>query len=342
MVRAHRRAIDETGLSIQGLADKLDVSRSALSNNLRVLDLPDFILSHVESGALRVSVAREFLVLQNATHVHLDDMQHVVKAIADSYRVKYHGDLPNWSRKNVKKEISERVASNEQDFRPLGPRTHTGYHSAGSAREATFDVEAFSFEFPDTLHTVPADDASRVWTCEVREWRRRQAQATREANKAVPASGGEGASASSKSVSRDKQFEQVLAKDPIMKQVVASREKKGPNRPVNDEEREQLGTRAEPKDVNTNGGAFWKVLQKADADDVYSYSRKTGGLVPPWFPNLEECKTCIIGAGYAKSRGGYPISEFTLICSNQEHFETKLAAGRGRLPRQVGCPSERS
>ena len=122
VVRAHRRAIDETGLSIQGLADELGVSRSALSNNLRVLELPDFVLEHVESGALRVSVAREFLVLQNATHCHLDDMREVIKAIADSYRVRYHGDLPNWSRKNVRMQISEQVANNEQDFRPLGPR----------------------------------------------------------------------------------------------------------------------------------------------------------------------------------------------------------------------------
>ena len=53
VVRAHKRAIDETSLSVQALADKLGMNRPTLSNNLRVLELPDFILQHVESGDLR-------------------------------------------------------------------------------------------------------------------------------------------------------------------------------------------------------------------------------------------------------------------------------------------------
>ena len=335
VVRAHRRAIDETGLSIQGLADKLGVSPSALSNNLRVLELPDFVLSHVESGALRVSVAREFLVLQNATHVHLDDMQHVVKAIADSNQVRYYGGLPNWSRKNVKKEISERVASNEQDFRPLGPRTHTGHYSAGSAREATFDVEAFSFEFPDTLHTVPAGDASRVWTCEVREWRRRQAQATREANKAAEVSGTKPQSGSSSAPSREKQFEQLLAKDPIWKGIVAGRTKKGPNRPVNGQEREALGTRAELKDVDYDT-KFWKILEVSrSSEDPYAWDKGKGGTVPHWFPDLDECRGCTIGASYAKSRSSYMLEKPALVCFNREHYEEKRKAGEVAYREQI-------
>ena len=335
VVRAHRRAIDETGLSIQGLADKLGVSRSALSNNLRVLELPDFVLSHVESGALRVSVAREFLVLQNATHVHLDDMQHVVKAIADSTQVRYYGGLPNWSRKNVKKEISERVASNEQDFRPLGPRTHTGHYSAGSAREATFDVEAFSFEFPDTLHTVPAGDASRVWTCEVSEWRRRQTQATREANKAAEVSGTKPQSGSSSAPSREKQFEQLLAKDPVWKGIVAGRTKKGPNRPVNGQEREALGTRAELTDVDYDT-KFWKILEVSrSSEDPYAWDKGRGGTVPHWFPDLDECRGCTIGASYAKSRSSYMLEKPALVCFNREHYEEKRKAGEVAYREQI-------
>ena len=335
VVRAHRRAIDETGLSIQGLADKLGVSRGALSNNLRVLELPDFVLEHVERGALRVSVAREFLVLQNATHVHLDDMQHVVKAIADSTQVRYYGGLPNWSRKNVRKEISERVASNEQDFRPIGPRIYTPDYAAGSAREATFDVEAFSFEFPDALHTIPAGDASRVWTCEVKEWRRRQTQATREANKEAEVSGTKPKSGASSAPSREKQFELLLAKDPVWKGIIAGRTKKGPNRPVTDREREALGTRVELRDVNYDT-KFWKILEVSrSSEDPYAWDKGQGGTVPHWFPDLDECRRCTIGAAYAKSRSSYMLEKPALVCFNREHYEEKRKAGEAAYRDQI-------
>ena len=49
VVRAHYKAIDETALTIQTLADQFGIDRSTLSNHLRVLDLPDFVLQHVES-----------------------------------------------------------------------------------------------------------------------------------------------------------------------------------------------------------------------------------------------------------------------------------------------------
>ena len=52
VVKAHKRAIDETSLSVEHLARQLGMDRSTLSNNLRVLELPDLVLEHVESGAL--------------------------------------------------------------------------------------------------------------------------------------------------------------------------------------------------------------------------------------------------------------------------------------------------
>ena len=225
VVRAHRRAIDETGLSIQGLADELGVSRSGLSNNLRVLELPDFVLEHVERGALHVSVAREFLVLQNADHCHEEDMREVIRRIVND--AAYGNRVPNWQRRNVRKLISERVSFQENNgFRPIGPKT--GHVVGGGHREPTFDVDAFSSEYPDSLHTIPADDGSmknyraeerydqsRVWTCEVREWSRRQSRATREANAAAnekaARSGKPAPQAQSRSMSRDKQFEAALA-----------------------------------------------------------------------------------------------------------------------------------
>ena len=125
VVRAHKRAIDETSLSIQALADKLGMNRPTLSNNLRVLELPDFILQHVESGDLGITVARDFLVLQNADHAHTEDMQGIVDGIVNPPYYARKG-LPDWRRSNVRRAISERVAYNETDYRPLGPQPDTG------------------------------------------------------------------------------------------------------------------------------------------------------------------------------------------------------------------------
>lgn len=192
------------------------------------------------------------------------------------------GALPNWSRRNVRQEISERAANNERDFRSLGPRVAGMPGLAGAARETTFDIEAFSQDQPDTLHTIPAGDKSRVWTCDVREWRRRQTQASREANKQAEVSGTKTNAGSPSAPSSDKQFEQALAKDPVWKGIVARREKKGPNRPVTDEERAEFATRAELRSVNPCGDQFWKVLENARPQDVHDWeSDRSGGRVPP-------------------------------------------------------------
>ncbi len=344
VVRAHRRAVDETGLSIQSLADKLGVSRGALSNNLRVLDLPDIVLEHVESGRLRVSVAREFLVFQTPTHSHVEDMREAIRRIVN---VEIYGNgVPNWSRRNVRKLISERVSFQENNgFRPIGPKT--GHSVGGGHREATFDVDAFSFEYPDSLHTIPADDGasknyrmlesydqSRVWTCEVKEWSRRQSRATREANKAAEASGKSKGHSSSPEVrkkgERDRLLGQMLVNDPVWQEVITHRKKKGASRPVTDEEKKALGTRAELQIIGYNE-PFYKILNKWEIEEPHQLRQVEGlkgGGVPPWFPDLKECQRCIIGAAYAASDGGYPIRKPVLACFNQEHYLEKLEAGK--------------
>ena len=339
VVRAHKRAIEETELTTQALADKLGMPRPTLANNLRVLDLPDFVLEHVESGALGLTVAREFLVLQNSTHAHFEDMREVVRRIVNVEI--YGGGVPDWKRRHVRKLISERVSYNEQDWRPLGAKT--GQATGGGHKEASFNVEEFSHEFSDSLHTVPADDGhreayrlaerydqSRVWTCEVKEWSQRQSRATREANKAAEASGeGKGHSSSPDTKNADKLLGALLAKDPVWRDVIAHRKKKGPNRPVTDAEREGLGTRAELHIIGYSP-PFYKILNKWKIEEGYQLRQVEGlkgGGVPPWFPDLEECQKCIIGAAYAASNDGYPLRKPVLACFNQEHYLEKLQAG---------------
>ena len=348
VVRAYKRAIGETDLTVQALADKLAIDRSTLSNNLRILDLPDFVLEHVESGALRTTNARNFLVLQNADHAHTEDMRAIVDQIVNPYYGR--SGPPDWSRRNVRAKIADRVSYNETDYRPLGPRPQ--HSTAGAAREASFDVDSFTAERPHKLHTIPVGvfdgestegkyDETRLWTCDVKPWRTLQTRATREANKEAAATGGnggDGAKTSPRSMSRDDQFEQVLSSDRVFKRVIKARAKAGPNRPVTDEEREQLGTRAELRTVESYGGGFWKILQKGNPEDVHDWQREEGGHVPPFFPDLKECQECTIGAAYGKSRNGYGMSKPTLVCVNREHYQEKLKAGeaeyRGKLDAQ--------
>ena len=109
------------------------------------------MLEHVESGALGVSVAREFLVLQSATHEHVEDMREIVRRV-----VGLGSDPPDWRRRHVRKIISERVSYNEKDWRPLGPPT--AHSTGGGHKVASFDRDDFVWEHRDSLHTIPADD----------------------------------------------------------------------------------------------------------------------------------------------------------------------------------------
>ena len=240
VVRAHRRAIDETDLTIMALAKKVGIDRSTLSNRLRVLELPELVLRRVESDDMRIGVAIEFLVLQHAGHVHLEDVQQVVRTISSVFG--RHG-APDWSRRHVRHRIYERVAYNEKEWRPLGPKTK---HTVGEAnKEAMFDIEAFKGNFPDNLHTIPdvSDiqtvnwetrvicDTSRLWTCQVKEWSRWQSRATRAANRVAEASGVSQGTPPNRTPSRDEQLSDALATDPVWKRIREQHEKEGPDRP---------------------------------------------------------------------------------------------------------------
>ena len=338
IVRAHKRAIESTELTIQELSDKIGIARPTLSNNLRVLELPDFVLEHVESGDLSLSVAREFLVLQHDGHAHIEEMKRVVHNVS---RVFGSRGSPDWTRRHVREQIYLRVSYNEQDWRPLGPKQP--HHTVGGAhKEANFDVEAFKAEYPDSLHTIPAVsevksvnyemqlicDSSRLWTCEVKEWSRRQSRATREANKEAAASGQ--TQASKKDNDAASQLGEILGQDPVWKLIASGREtgKKGPHRPVNDQERELLGTRAVLKEIVDYGSGktgFHKLLSKAKRNEYPGrWQDNEGGVLPPFFPDLDECHRCVAGAAYAKRRYN---SGAILACFNKRCYSKKFEAG---------------
>ncbi|MCY4559085.1 MAG: ParB/RepB/Spo0J family partition protein [Chloroflexi bacterium] len=350
-VRAYRRAVDETELTPTTLAEQLDIHISTLSNHLRTLELPASVLEHVESGALSLGVAREFLALQGPDCVHEDEMQDVIRKIVNVENYN-DGGRADWRRRNVRKMISETVSFVEnRSFRPIGPRT--GHEIGRGNGEPTFDVDAFSAAHPHRLHTIPADDGasenyrlleryekSRVWTCHVREWSRWQSRDTRERNRAIEAhgDGSGGRPPEKKDTSNVRLLEQLLGKDPVWTRIAAARPQPGPDRPVTDEEKELLGTRATFHQVGYDSALFYKILNKGDRTEVHRWEDDNGGFVPPFF-DLEECQDCVIGAAYGGSQHGYPMHKPALACFNREHYQEKLAAAsaeyRAKLDSQI-------
>ena len=161
VVRAHYKAVNETALTIQSLADQLGIDRSTLSNNLRVLDLPDFVLEHVESGALKIYAAREFLVFQTATistpmicrdgGLRTDRQPHG--------RIRGNSRLAPPQRAEV--DLQAKVSYNEQDWRPLGARHLRNIHRRRQPIEwppSTWKTLVGNCR--DSSHTIPADDGA--------------------------------------------------------------------------------------------------------------------------------------------------------------------------------------
>ena len=346
VARAHKRMIERTSITEDELAARLQIDRTTLTNRLRILHLPQFVLDHVESGALGPANAREFLCFVHIEdgqvhHAHLDDIEHVVKRIL---RPGQEGAPPNWSRRYIRQCISERVADNEANWRPLAPREWK-YPVSGALREPSFDVGEFRQDFPNHQHTVPAEEheryglskwtfeKSRRWTCEVSEWTRRQTRATRERNRATAEGVAEleanlGLTDEGKSKAQDALLEKALANDPVWKSVIKGRSKTGPNRPTTDAESERLGTRATLRVINDKA-AFYKELKQGAYK--HWWEQKVGGGVPPWLHDFEDgcLKACASGAAYATSPSDYPLDrgKTTLCCFNQECYREKLKTG---------------
>lgn len=327
--RAYRKALDEIeGLTVASLADSIGLDRSTLSNNLRILQLPAVVLDRFASGELSGHAAREFLCLMNDTHVHEEEMAAVVKQIAETGM----GSAPDWRTENVRRRIRYYVAGNENVWRPLASKEGDDDGAGGCWREPTFDVDAFVKEHAASVHTIPASKApSRLWTCNVREWMRRQSRATRQLNMEVKeGKGGQGATLTpgTPESSASQELKAVLAKDPVLAQFKkngsvsplppgiekAPKELLQAGKPMPGltvEETTALGTRARVIEEYKRGGFTIKEL---------------GEDVPGWFPDIEECrKRCTWGAAHMTNsyRGGKPV----LVCLNGEHFRQKMALG---------------
>ena len=70
---------------------------------------------------------------------------------------------------------------------------------------------------------------------------------------------------------------------------------------------------------------FWKILENGRPENVHDWERdRSGGRVPPFF-KLADCRSCVAGAAYAKSRHDYVGDGVKFVCTNQSCYDRKLA-----------------
>ncbi len=209
------------GLSIQALADGINLDRSTISNNLRLLKLPGLVLDRVATGEMAAHAAREFLCLQTEDHSHDDIMRRVIEEISGTAL----GTAPDWRTPNVRKRIWSQIErSTVKEWRRLGGEENGSYGGSHRAMPR-FDVEEFKRAHPGHVHHIPhvpfdSDGKSDAlnWTCNVAEWQRWQMASTQEL---IQAPGGNG-KVSDRAQKSGQPAESFLMEDPVVQKVVGT------------------------------------------------------------------------------------------------------------------------
>lgn len=327
--RAWAKALDIEGMTVQRLADTLGLDRSTVSNNLRILRLPAYVLEWVDNGELSAHGAREFLAyMGDDGHFH-DKEAHQVLTVLTS-------GAPDWRVVRIRSLVQRFVESAMvADWRPL-----EGQYARGSL--PNFDVDQFKRDQAARVHTIPNDEVvygawengaqpiksakerSRAWTCATASWVARQnavkaAAAKTAAPQETPAN---------IEAPRTANFARQLAQDPVFQRLVSQETADGEKAPkpsgLSDEQKEQMGTRATPVLLERRG-TFKAVVDKRDVQTYDTNAQKP----PTYFPDIEECRqTCTIGAVWAHFTETQPLYQF---CVNKEHYQEKVAAGRERV-----------
>ena len=143
--RAYKRLSDEFDLSQEDIAARVSKSRSAVTNSLRLLQLPPSVIAQLESGELSAGHGRSLLALDSA------QAQTAVAREAATRRL---------SVRDTEKMVRERRLPPPDDIerraveadlaRALGTRVHVRHRADGSGR---IIVEYFSLDELDGLLT---------------------------------------------------------------------------------------------------------------------------------------------------------------------------------------------
>jgi len=141
--RAFQRLADEFGLAQEDIAQRVAKSRSAVTNSLRLLQLPPDVLAKVESGALSAGHARTLLGL-DSTHEQMAAARDVV---ARRLSVRDTEKLVR-DRARPADDDAERRAVESNLARALGTRVHLRHNQDGSGRIV---IEYYSLDELDGL-----------------------------------------------------------------------------------------------------------------------------------------------------------------------------------------------
>lgn len=326
-ISAWAKAVREIeGVTIQSLADKVGIDRGAMSRYIALLDLPSSVLELVDSGAMSLRAAREFLVLRNEDHCHEDAIALALKDLSSGDR--YSGNPPDYRIKTVRKAIRgiatgrhaySWVNGLEEESRKWRPLEQSGHHG----RSISFDVEAFKQAFPLCIHSLPDGDESggKLWTCNAREWGRWSSQATRAATAAAKESGSAPTESKPKAGrgNPDAEWWANVKKDPMVQKVVGSRLRamKSPD-DLTAEDCEALGSRVDQPNMNN----VISLPQQAQPDGVKlenDYAPR-----PPMF-DFSLCATCTTGAAWALP--SYTSTRRQLVCTNRQAWMDKQSVG---------------
>jgi ParB family chromosome partitioning protein len=135
--RAYRRLTDEFGLSQEDIARRVGKTRSAVTNSIRLLNLPPEVLAQVESGAITAGHARSLLGLES------------VAAQRDAARAVVAQHLNVRETERLIRDRPDPVADPEQRAvesdlaRALGTRVRLRHRRDGSGRIV---IEYFSLD----------------------------------------------------------------------------------------------------------------------------------------------------------------------------------------------------
>ncbi len=224
--RAWARIVAEIpGMTVERLAQEVGLDRSTVSNNLRILKLPRFVLDAVDAGEIPAHSARELLVLQNDDHAHPELMEAVLKKIRNPYG---RSGLPDFRVASIRDAILEVVRSwTLAQWRPLDVGAGTTVYHLNERAVISFDFETYATDRASHVHRIPssdkADGPSRRWTCDVKAWQRLQTAATRESNKASGTTAAERTQTSggrAPAPSRNEQFDKAFSKHPVIAQLL--------------------------------------------------------------------------------------------------------------------------
>ena len=341
---AWAKALEIDGVTLQSLADRVNIHQSTMSKNLSVLKLPDIVLEHISDERLALRAARELLCLQTDTHTHKDMIEAVLKDCSGQSTSSYNVEkAPDFRTKTVRASIRTLTSGrsyrgnydtghNEQDkkWRPLFER-----ELGDGGRGISFDLEDFGKQFKEDIHFLPEgeDSGGLPWTCQVKPWSTWSARATREQTKAEeekrPSNSKNGTGAKLKPEPKPKgsKWLQAIRQDPVVTALVdtATLRKIKADKDVEslpDEIRKALGTRIlkvgnrYDSSVNALPGPAQPIKKGQE-----QYGR---GDTPPMF-DFSGCATCTDGASWEEEYAGSGVAQ--LFCVNKQAYMDKQSVG---------------